>query len=145
MSGTEWMARAVCRFEDPEIFFPTAEDGPELVAQVALARSVCARCPVRAECLAEARARIPYGIAGGLTPEERRTPRPRRAGIEPVVALDDGLRPGASRSQVQAAGRVLLAAGRSQQEVARRCGVSARTVARWAGRLTDTSTRRGVA
>lgn len=145
MNGTEWMARAACRFEDPEIFFPTADDGPKLVAQVALAKSICTRCTVRAECLDEARARIPYGIAGGLTPEERRAPRPRRDEIEPVVALDDGLRPEATRTQVQVAGRVLLAAGRSQQEVARRCGVSARTVARWATQFTDTSTRRGVA
>lgn len=145
MRATEWMARCACRFEDPEIFFPTAEDGPALVAQVALAKSICARCAVRAECLHEAQARIPYGIAGGLTPDERRAPRPRRDGIEPMVALDDGLRPDATRSQVQAAGRLLLAAGRSQQEVARRCGVSARTVARWASQFTGTSTRRGVA
>lgn len=145
MRATEWMARAACRFEAPEIFFPTAEDGPALVAQVALAKSICARCVVRVECLDEAQARIPYGIAGGLTPEERRVPRPRRDEIEPVAALDDGLRTDATRSQIQAAGRVLLAAGRSQQEVARRCGVSARTVARWANQFTDTSTRRGVA
>lgn len=144
MSANEWMTRAVCRFEDPEIFFPTAQEGPVLDAQVALAKSVCARCPVRSECLAEARERIPYGIAGGLTQEERRLPPPRRV-IEPVVALDDGLRPGATRSQVRAAGRVFLGAGRSQQEVARRCGVSARTVVRWASQATDTSTRSEVA
>lgn len=145
MSGNDWMERAACRFEDPEIFFPTAEDGPVLEAQVALAKSVCARCVVQAECLVEARARIPFGIAGGLTPEERRAPRPRRTVVEPVVALDDGLRPDATRSEIQAAGRVLLAAGRTQQEVARRCGVSARTVARWARQFTDTGTTRGVA
>ena len=54
------------------LFFPAAESGPARDAQVAAAKAVCARCPVRAECLAEALARIPYGIAGGLTEHERR-------------------------------------------------------------------------
>src|SRR5438874_57643 len=35
----------------------------------------------------------------------------------------------------EAAGRVLLAAGRPVREVARRCGVSERTAAHWAARL----------
>jgi hypothetical protein len=66
---------------DPELFFPVAEAGPVLDAHVATAKTVCARCPVRAECLAEALARIPYGIAGGLTEDERRAlgRRPERA------------------------------------------------------------------
>jgi WhiB family redox-sensing transcriptional regulator len=68
----EWRGRAACRNEPPELFFPTAESGPGYRAQVAEAKAVCRRCPVRADCLAEALARIPYGIAGGLTEHERR-------------------------------------------------------------------------
>ncbi len=47
-----------------KVFFPTAETGPVFEAQVAVAKAVCAHCPVRAQCLDEALARIPDGIAG---------------------------------------------------------------------------------
>jgi hypothetical protein len=51
-----------CTAEDPEIFFPVFLSA----ADVAKARSVCARCPVRPECLAGASARAePHGIWGG--------------------------------------------------------------------------------
>ena len=70
--GRGWRARAACRGVDPELFFPAAERGPVRAVQVAAAKAVCAGCPVRAECLDEALARIPYGIAGGLTEDERR-------------------------------------------------------------------------
>ena len=85
----EWRTRAACRSVDPEVFFPTAEVGPMYDAQVAVAKAVCTRCPVRVECLNEALVRIPEGIAGGLTPEERR--RLRRAEVERRV-LDRSLR-----------------------------------------------------
>ena len=135
----EWRARAACRSVDPELFFPTAETGPVHDAQVTAAKAVCAVCPVRVECLDEALMRIPEGIAGGLTPQERR--RLRRPG-QPTLAARAKARCG----QREAAGRVLLAAGRPIREVARRCGVTERTAARWAARvraLTTTSTGRG--
>jgi hypothetical protein len=72
-AGREWRSRAACLAVDPELFFPVAEAGPVYDTQVTAAKTVCRRCPVRAECLAEALARIPYGIAGGLTEDERRT------------------------------------------------------------------------
>lgn len=131
----DWRERAArASGVDPELFFPAGESGPAYEAQVRAAKAVCARCPVRADCLAEALVRIPYGIAGGLTPEERRG-RVRPKGRSPSAVLDAGLRPGAPRVDVQAAGRVLLAAGRPVREVARRCGVTERTAARWAGRV----------
>ena len=58
-----------------KLFFPVADSGPIHDAQVAAAKAVCAGCPVVAACLAEALARIPDGIAGGLTEGERRTLR----------------------------------------------------------------------
>ncbi|MBA3905623.1 MAG: WhiB family transcriptional regulator [Pseudonocardiales bacterium] len=124
---SEWRTRAACRSADPELFFPTAEAGPVYDAQVAVAKAVCAGCPVRVECLDEALLRIPEGIAGGLTPEERR--RMRRPLIAPEV------RSGSRCGEREAAGRALLAAGRPVREVARSCGVSERTAARWAARL----------
>ena len=92
-------------------------------------------CAVRAHCLEEALARIPDGIAGGLTPEERRNHHLRRP---PVRELE--VPAGAGTGEVQVAGLRLLAAGRPTREVARRCGVTERTVARWAARTTTPST-----
>ena len=133
-----WRARAACRDVDPELFFPTAESGPVRDAQVTAAKTVCAGCPVRAECLAEALARIPYGIAGGLTEQERT--RLRRRAVTPdvgvAVAVDEvlvaGLPLGLRSGERAGVGRVLLAAGRSIRQVAGDCGVSPRTVQRWA-------------
>lgn len=57
---------------DPELFFPA----PGQRGKAARAKRVCARCPVRAACLADALAtHDEYGIRGGLTPNERRMER----------------------------------------------------------------------
>lgn len=125
----DWRSRAACRDSDPETFFPAAEAGPAYERQVAEAKAVCAGCPVRAECLDEALARIPDGIAGGLTPAERRRLFRGRTGRR--VAGEELVRVARGRTEVAAAGSVLLAAGRSRQAVARACGVSERTVYRW--------------
>lgn len=66
--------RAACRTVDPEVFFPLPgdEDG------VAMARAVCAGCPVRSECLEFAlRHGLDDGVFGGLTADERRAFRAR--------------------------------------------------------------------
>lgn len=69
---TEWQHRAACRDEDPELFFPVSEMGPG-ARQVEKAKSVCARCPVRSECLNYAlRNGLNHGIFGGMTESERR-------------------------------------------------------------------------
>jgi hypothetical protein len=144
MSAHEWRAAAACRDTDPEVFFPTAETGPVFEAQVAVAKAVCAQCLVRSQCLDEALARIPHGIAGGLTPEERRTRRASRTGARPLAVLETGTRRGARRSDAEAAGLVLLTAGRPVREVASRCGVSERTAGRWARRLRDAAENPGL-
>jgi WhiB family redox-sensing transcriptional regulator len=62
-----WAARAECRGEDPSMFFPGTDDDPSL------GLAVCARCPVRQECLDYAiEARERYGIWGGTTERQRR-------------------------------------------------------------------------
>lgn len=67
MDAESWVTRAACRGADPAIFFP----GPDDDAAEALA--VCARCPVRQECLEYAlEARERYGIWGGTTERQRR-------------------------------------------------------------------------
>ncbi len=133
-----WRERAACRDVEPETFFPTATTGPARDAQVAEAKAVCARCPVRAECLTEALARIPYGIAGGLTEDERRklrsTARTERGELSARTreVLSDGPSRGMSDQERARVGRELLATGRSPRQVAAACQVSQRTAERWA-------------
>lgn len=73
----EWRNRAVCRDEDPELFFPVGSDGPAL-AQTERAKAVCAGCPVQQECLSFALVAITDGVAGGLSAGERRALRDQR-------------------------------------------------------------------
>ncbi|MEU6331522.1 WhiB family transcriptional regulator [Streptomyces sp. NPDC047049] len=71
--------RAVCRDEDPELFFPIGTTGPALL-QVEEAKAVCRRCPVMDQCLAWAlKTGQPHGVIGGLDPEERRALKRRAA------------------------------------------------------------------
>jgi hypothetical protein len=130
--GRNWRNDAACRDVDPELFQPTAESGPVLAAQVAEARAVCERCPVRAECLSFALAMLPHGIAGGLTETERSALRRRAgAGRTEVAPAPVAARP----SEVAAAGRAAIRAGRPPREVGREFGVSERTADRWAAQV----------
>jgi WhiB family redox-sensing transcriptional regulator len=61
--------RAACRDVPTDTFYPERGDplgtGP--------AKRICAGCPVRAECLADALERgDPWGVWGGLSERERR-------------------------------------------------------------------------
>ncbi len=70
-----WRDAALCREVDPDLFFPDGNVGcGPYRAQVAAARSICARCPVRAVCRDWATripGGVPYGVAGGMTDHER--------------------------------------------------------------------------
>lgn len=67
-----WRHRAVCRDEDPELFFPVGTSGPALL-QIAEAKTVCRRCPVSPECLAWAMQHgQSAGVWGGMSEDERR-------------------------------------------------------------------------
>jgi Transcription factor WhiB len=66
-------------------FFPTAQSGPEHDVAVERAKWVCGGCSVRAECLTDALARIPNGIAGGVIGEKRRAVRRSR---QKAAAID---------------------------------------------------------
>lgn len=62
-----WVVFSACRKADPELFFPATRE------QEDQAKSICATCPVRLDCLEysiEARER--FGIWGGLNEKERR-------------------------------------------------------------------------
>lgn len=74
MKKGSWTEQAACRGTDIEIFYAATP------AEEAEALSICASCPVRAQCLDYAiRNRETYGIWGGATPEQRRRMRRERA------------------------------------------------------------------
>lgn len=69
----DWQLAGSCRTADPTLFFcPEGERGPARRRRELAAKSVCLSCPVLQECRAHALAvREPYGVWGGMTPEER--------------------------------------------------------------------------
>ncbi|MYW71909.1 hypothetical protein GTW08_07180 [Pseudonocardia sp. SID8383] len=130
----DWRAGAACRGTDPELFFPTAVDGPALEREEQVALGVCARCPVLAQCREWAIAGQAHGVAAGLTESERIELRRSALPVRRPVTK------GAVRGSWQRAdGRSALAAGRDRGRIAVECGVSRRTVDRWAVDLTTTS------
>lgn len=69
-----WQAEALCAQTDPEGFFP------EIGGSARPAKQVCAKCPVRQECLDYALKNDErFGVWGGLTGPERRSLRARTA------------------------------------------------------------------
>jgi len=124
--SADWRAQAACVGEDPELFFPVVEEGPLCEDQIAAAKAVCGRCPVRDACLEWSTTHIHVGIAGGLTAEERRAAR-----AESLAPRPGRIRQPSPREDIRAAGLALLKRGESNQDVAVRCGVTDRTVERW--------------
>ncbi|WP_375431789.1 WhiB family transcriptional regulator [uncultured Friedmanniella sp.] len=74
----DWRDSAACIGIDLNLFFPISTIGAIAQAQIDEAKSVCAECPVRRDCLAWALAVGPeFGIFGGCTDDERRRLRQR--------------------------------------------------------------------
>jgi WhiB family redox-sensing transcriptional regulator len=72
-----WEAQGACKHSDPDLFFPVASRGPAL-RQLAKAKKVCERCPVRTQCLEYAlQSGQSFGVWGGASEEERRLMRRR--------------------------------------------------------------------
>src|SRR3954464_11674196 len=77
--GMDWRHRALCRDEDPELFFPIGNTGPAIV-QLEQAKAVCRRCSVTDECLSWAlESGQDAGIWGGMGEDERRALKRRGA------------------------------------------------------------------
>src|SRR6476646_1166536 len=75
----DWRHRAICRDEDPELFFPVGNSGPALL-QIAEAKAVCQRCPVTSECVSWAlETGQDAGVWGAMSEDERRSLKRRRA------------------------------------------------------------------
>lgn len=75
-----WSGDLPCHVVDPELFFAESPEDLEL------AKAMCTRCPLRAECLEGALARRePWGVWGGelflqgtVIPRKRPRGRPRK-------------------------------------------------------------------
>ena len=77
----DWRHDAICRDEDPELFFPGGNSGPAL-AQIAQAKLVCHRCPVTTQCMKWAlETGQDAGVWGGLSEEERRALKRRNKAL----------------------------------------------------------------
>ena len=71
--NVDWMAKAACKGQPAEVFFPDDED-----ADYTTARHICAGCSVREECLAFAlKLNIGHGMYAGLTAHQRAALRRR--------------------------------------------------------------------
>ena len=73
-----WKRRGACAIAvrrgevDPDAFFPSAGDPGEVRRACARAQAYCERCPVLAECLADALATgDDYGVRGGVPGHQR--------------------------------------------------------------------------
>ena len=68
----DWRQSALCREQDPELFFPIGTTGPAAI-QVAEAKAVCRRCPSLDPCLRWAlETGQDAGVWGGTSEDERR-------------------------------------------------------------------------
>ena len=88
----DWRARAACRDTAPDLFFPVGVTG-QAIDQIAAAKAVCGRCPVKAACLEFALVtNQESGVWGGTTEDERRRIRrmwlTRRRQVRVAGALD---------------------------------------------------------
>jgi WhiB family transcriptional regulator, redox-sensing transcriptional regulator len=77
----DWRHHALCRDEDPELFFPIGTTGPAAV-QVEAAKVVCRACPVVEPCLSWAlETGQDTGVWGATDEDERRALARPRAGV----------------------------------------------------------------
>lgn len=77
----DWRHRAICKWEDPELFFPIGNAEPAQ-RQIAEAKAVCNRCPVKPECAEWAlESGQTAGVWGGLSEDERAALKRRNARI----------------------------------------------------------------
>lgn len=86
-AATEWQHKALCRGRPTSLFF--ADESSEnhngsLTLSDRVAKSLCARCPVRRDCL-EYGLHDEYGIWGGTKPPERKA----RTDIDTLLAEMD--------------------------------------------------------
>lgn len=68
MENLEWVDKSACADMNPDIFFPKKGDYRTLM----LAKSICADCVVKEECLEYAIKTRASGVYGGTSEKQRR-------------------------------------------------------------------------
>ncbi|MEV6536217.1 MULTISPECIES: WhiB family transcriptional regulator [unclassified Streptomyces] len=82
----DWRENSACGSSDADDLFA---DSPRQKQ----AKAVCARCPVRTECLAEALdERIEFGVWGGMTERERRALLRRKPNVTSWLSVLEAAR-----------------------------------------------------
>lgn len=67
-----WSDDAACSGVETAVFFPVGSGGVSAAVEAEYAKTFCAPCPVRGECLTHALTRREtYGVWGGLDEDER--------------------------------------------------------------------------
>jgi WhiB family redox-sensing transcriptional regulator len=144
----EWRARAACFGADPELFFSPDQEGnggaPSWTPHAAL--TICARCPVVAECRKWAIDTGQAGVWGGMTEAERRSTH-RRATRRP--SIDDTRQPRVNGSYTitpedEARRRQLWKEGHLDAEIGAEVGRTTDVIREWRDRrgLKSNNTRR---
>lgn len=133
-----WVRRARCAGR-------SAVFSDEVRAAKALA--ICGGCPVRRQCRAWALTNAVDGVAGGMTADERVTWRREAGQPEPVVTVEDFLRPeivSVDRTWGRGRSDAILNAvaqwtedGESARQIGLRLGVTGRTVSRLRARCRE--------
>lgn len=91
ITDLSWRHESACRWIDPDLFWPQGESAPAR-RQAEEAKAVCAKCPVRTQCLEWAvETRQDFGVWGGMSERERRAlhrRKPRAYGRGETSALE---------------------------------------------------------
>lgn len=127
-----WWKRAACRSMSPDIFDFGEDRGEKRKKRINFAKSVCAICPVKAECLADAKAHSDEGvrggeILGGMRAENRAARDPR---IAEKLERGETIRTLITVEVIDEVNR-LLADGWTVTQVCAYTGYSKRTVHRY--------------
>lgn len=90
MKSAEWFESAACLGipRAADIFYPVGTTGMA-EDQIAIAKSICAGCPVQLDCLEWALAHDEQGVWGGMSEDDRRRLR-RRLRREAVRVAEGG-------------------------------------------------------
>lgn len=101
----EWAQKAACAPDDGlDLMFPHEHD----VQGIEAAKKICARCPVREQCLSGALDRgETFGIWGGTTAAERRSMK-RQTTRKAAKAAREAARPKVMTARVSADGKQLV-------------------------------------
>lgn len=90
--ATDWRDDALCREEDPDLFFPIGNTG-DAILQADQAKAVCRRCPVMETCGSWAlRTGQDAGVWGGMSEDERRAIKRRKSRPRPACGKETAYR-----------------------------------------------------